>query len=93
MAFFDQKCLRCHSATAKRSKDPIMDTVQDIKTNTGSDGIPNIGTSGADSFLYKITVPGLVPDTIMPPPRANMGTLSAEESDYLKRWIDAGMPE
>ena len=42
MAFFDQKCLRCHSATAKRTKDPIMDTIQDIKTNTGSDGIPNM---------------------------------------------------
>lgn len=92
-AFFDQKCLRCHSSTAKRVKDPIMDTPAEIKANTGSSGIANIGTSGAESFLYKITVPGMIPDEIMPPPRANLGTLSAEEADYLKRWIDAGMPE
>lgn len=92
-AFFEQKCLRCHSSAAKRVKDPVMDTIADIKTNTGSSGIANIGTSGAESFLYKITVPGMIPDEIMPPPRANLGTLSAEEADYLKRWIDAGMPE
>lgn len=70
-----------------------MDTIAEIKTNMGSSGVANIGTSGAESFLYKITVPGMIPDEIMPPPRANLGTLSAEEADYLKRWIDAGMPE
>ncbi|MGE5086876.1 MAG: hypothetical protein ACM3MG_11290 [Bacillota bacterium] len=92
-AFFEQKCLRCHSSMAKRTKDPIMDTIEGIKTNTGSSGQANIGASGAESFLYKITVPGMIPGEVMPPPRANLGTLSAEEADYLKRWIDAGMPE
>ncbi|MBO9667158.1 MAG: hypothetical protein J7501_10130 [Bdellovibrio sp.] len=91
-AFFDAKCLNCHSSTAKRPKEPIMETAEQVRNAEGMDG-KIIGSSGAESLLYKITVPGLTFD-IMPPKRnPPLPQLTPAEADYLKRWIDAGMPE
>ncbi|UYL07719.1 hypothetical protein B9G69_011745 [Bdellovibrio sp. SKB1291214] len=92
MAFFDAKCLSCHSDLSKRPKDPRLDSVARIVEAKDMYDKPIVTPrSGVDSFLYKITVPGLT-DSIMPPARLNM-PLTAAEADYLKRWIDAGMPE
>ncbi|WP_413557445.1 hypothetical protein [Bdellovibrio sp. HCB209] len=91
MAFFDAKCLNCHSELAKRPKDPHLDSVAHIRAAKDINDQPIIGSTGANSLLYKITIPGLT-DSIMPPARYNM-QLTPAEADYLKRWIDAGMPE
>lgn len=92
MAFFDAKCLSCHSELSKRPKDPLLDSVARIMDAKDMYDKPIVTPrNGHDSFLYKITVPGLT-DSIMPPARVNM-QLTAAEADYLKRWIDAGMPE
>jgi hypothetical protein len=91
-AFFDTKCLSCHSELAKRPKDPHLDSIAHIlEAKDAFDKPIVISGNGAESFLYKITVPSLT-DGIMPPPRVNM-QLTPAEADYLKRWIDAGMPE
>lgn len=92
IAFFDAKCLSCHSELSKRPKDPLLDSVARIMDAKDMYDKPIVTPrNGHDSFLYKITVPGLT-DSIMPPARMNM-QLTAAEADYLKRWIDAGMPE
>ncbi|WP_142700667.1 c-type cytochrome domain-containing protein [Bdellovibrio sp. ZAP7] len=92
LAFFDAKCLSCHSELAKRPKDPRLDSIAHILDAKDAFDKPIVVSGqGAESFLYKITVPGLT-DGIMPPPRVNM-QLTPAEADYLKRWIDAGMPE
>jgi hypothetical protein len=77
---------------AKRPKDPRLDSIAHIQDAKDAFDKPIVVSGqGAESFLYKITVPGLT-DSIMPPPRVNM-QLTPAEADYLKRWIDAGMPE
>ncbi|WP_413584526.1 hypothetical protein [Bdellovibrio sp. HCB274] len=91
-AFFDAKCLNCHSSQVERPKDPMLDSIAHIlAAKDYTDKSITVYKNGADSLLYKITVPGLT-DTIMPPARTKV-QLTPAEADYLKRWIDAGMPE
>ncbi|WP_340597017.1 hypothetical protein [Bdellovibrio sp. GT3] len=92
MAFYDAKCLNCHSSSAARPKDPMLDSIANILLAKDYANLPiAVPYKGSESLLYKITVPGLT-DSIMPPARTKM-QLTPAEADYLKRWIDAGMPE
>lgn len=81
---FNAKCMVCHSKeTAKRT---VLDDLQVIKEK----GL--IKESAADSVLYQIVVPGMY-KRFMPPQNGKYGIkpLTPEETDYLKRWIDAGV--
>ncbi|WP_413574861.1 hypothetical protein ACLVWU_11535 [Bdellovibrio sp. HCB290] len=92
MAFFDAKCLNCHSSTVAKPKDPMLDSVANIvAAKDYADKHVTIPRNGAESLLYRITVPGLA-EEIMPPARTKV-QLTPAEADYLKRWIDAGLPE
>ncbi|KHD88141.1 MAG: hypothetical protein OM95_10210 [Bdellovibrio sp. ArHS] len=80
---FNAKCLVCHSKeTARRT---VLDDLDLIKAK----GL--IKESATESILYQIVVPGMY-KRFMPPQngKTSIKPLTAEETDYLKRWIEAG---
>lgn len=83
---FAPKCLSCHSA--EKAKKTNLEDLAHINERE------LIKEKAEDSILYKIVVaPGI--DTpkgkrFMPPTRSGMPAMTADEIDYLKRWIEAG---
>ncbi|WP_374030119.1 hypothetical protein [Bdellovibrio bacteriovorus] len=82
---FGPKCMACHSQ--ERAKRTVLEDVNVIREK----GF--LKEKAEDSILYQIVVPGLY-KRFMPPQNGKYGIapLTADEVDYLKRWIDAGAP-
>jgi hypothetical protein len=79
------KCLQCHSIS-----DSSVWTTLDEYSNYGMLGL--LGKTAEESKLYKVVIHA--PSTmVMPPEDSGVSNLSAEQLDFLKRWIDAGAPE
>ncbi len=83
------KCLTCHSGPPP----------SDGKKKTNLESLPAlheqelINATAEESLLYQIVVGIDLPDgkrKQMPPAKSGIPTLSAEQLDYVKRWIDAG---
>lgn len=80
------KCMVCHTAeTAKRT---VLDEVENLHDRN------LLAETAEDSILYQVTVPGMN-KRFMPPQRGKtiLPPLTAEELDYMKRWIEAGAPK
>jgi hypothetical protein len=79
-----ENCFGCHGAdSAHRAADLRLD-VRDDAVESGS-----IVPGDPDSSVMLDRIFSDDPDEIMPPPHAKK-TLSAEQKDFLKRWIAAG---
>ncbi|WP_295900589.1 c-type cytochrome [uncultured Bdellovibrio sp.] len=75
------KCLSCH--TTETAKKTVLEDLEHINAKE------LIKETAEDSLLYKIVVPGMY-KRFMPPTRTGIAPLTADELDYLKRWIDSG---
>jgi len=73
-------CLSCHSSDNPKAK-TFLDTLDALQKEE------LLGTSSADSKLYDIVTRAV---RFMPPARSGLPRLTAPETDYLKRWLDAG---
>lgn len=78
------KCLSCH--TEEAAKKTVLENYAVIKDQ----GL--LEATAEESMLYKVTVAGMA-KRFMPPKNKGIQPLTPEESDFLKRWIDAGAPE
>ncbi|MFS4461198.1 hypothetical protein [Bdellovibrio sp. HCB2-146] len=78
------KCLSCH--TEEAAKKTVLETYTVIKDQ----GL--LEATAEESLLYKVTVAGMA-KRFMPPKNKGIPPLTPQESDFLKRWIDAGAPE
>lgn len=78
------KCMTCH--TEEAAKKTVLETYAVIKDQ----GL--LETTAEESMLFKVTVEGMA-KRFMPPKNKGIPPLTPEESDYLKRWIQAGAPE
>lgn len=76
------KCLSCH-ATDSPGYQYALDDLQRMKDNE------LIVATADESLLYQVTVQGRV-KYFMPPKKSGLQSLTDEERDYLKRWIEAG---
>lgn len=76
------KCLSCH-ATDSPGYQYALDDLQRMKDNE------LILATAEDSLLYQVTIQGRV-KYFMPPKKSGLQSLTDEERDYLKRWIEAG---
>jgi mono/diheme cytochrome c family protein len=76
------KCLSCH-ATDSPGYQYALDDLERMKGNE------LILATADESLMYQVTVPGRV-KYFMPPKKSGLHPLTAEESDYLKRWIEDG---
>lgn len=76
----EPKCLRCHTEAAAKST--ILETVSFMQ------GQELLGNPAETSKLYKVVIPGMA-SRLMPPPRSGIPPLTADEADYLKRWIES----
>lgn len=75
------KCMVCH--TTESAKRTILETLEHIK------GHRLLAETAEASVLYQVTVPGMN-KRFMPPQRGKtiLPPLTADELDYLKRWIE-----
>lgn len=77
----EPKCLSCH--TTETAKKTVLEDVAHINEK----GL--LKEKAEDSILYQITVPGMY-KRFMPPTRTGIAPLTADELDYMKRWIESG---
>lgn len=76
------KCLSCH-ATDSPGYQYALDDLERMKGNE------LIAATADESLMFQVTIPGRV-KYFMPPKKSGLHPLTAEESDYLKRWIEDG---
>lgn len=81
----EPKCLRCHTPVEGKAK-TVLTSTSEIQ------GQELIASTAEASKLYQVVIPGLN-KRFMPPPKSGIPALTAEEADYLKRWILSVPPD
>lgn len=79
----EPKCMKCHREATARAT--ILETV------TGMQMQELIGKTAEESPLYQVVIKGMN-KRFMPPPQSGLAPLTADEADYLKRWIESVPP-
>jgi hypothetical protein len=83
----EPRCLHCHKegATDPNASETFLFPYSELASHPKL-----LGTGSADSRLFKMV--SRTDDRRMPPPEES-GPLSADEIEFIKRWVDAGHPE
>ncbi|XGC79604.1 hypothetical protein ACES2L_09725 [Bdellovibrio bacteriovorus] len=85
----DQKCLKCHVV----GKKTVLENLEGLKASVKQILVPKDPASPVESTpLYRAVVPPLDNPTApprMPPARASLAPLTADEVEYLKKFIQA----
>jgi uncharacterized membrane protein/mono/diheme cytochrome c family protein len=82
---FSAKCAECHGAGLSRPRGNF-DYITDLKRVANNPALV-VPFEPAQSELWN-----LIRDDEMPPAEAEAGTLSAEEKEVIRAWIEAGAP-
>lgn len=83
------RCFQCHGTDpAQRQADLRLDVAE--SATAARDGGAAIVPGDLDASEVWRRVTSQDPDLVMPPPGSNRRTLSAEEQDVLRGWIEAG---
>lgn len=77
------KCLLCHSSSGEEKDLSFYPYSELIKLKEWD--APAAQSSVLDEMMNK--------EDGMPPPESNLGSLTDDEVEFVKRWIDAGKPE
>lgn len=80
----EPKCLRCHVPVDGKDN-TILESLSAIQ------GQELVSATAEKSVLYQVVIPGMN-KRFMPPPKSGNPPLTAEEADYLKRWIESLPP-
>jgi len=85
-----ENCFACHGPDAANQQAGLrLDRAEDATAELGSGGRAIVpGKIDESELIARITADD--PDTVMPPPAAKIGRLSAEQVALLERWITAG---
>ena len=85
-----ENCFACHGPDAANQQAGLrLDRAEDATAELGSGARAIVpGKIAASELIARITSHD--PDTVMPPPAAKIGRLSAEQVALLERWITAG---
>jgi hypothetical protein len=90
LPLLSDKCFHCHGPDEKGRKAGLRLDTQEGAFAPRKDGQPSVIVAGksAESELVRRLVSS-DPDDLMPPPDANR-TLTPQQKDTLKRWVDEG---
>ncbi|HJT79443.1 MAG TPA: DUF1549 domain-containing protein, partial [Gemmataceae bacterium] len=84
LPILSQNCFRCHGPDEKARKAKLR-----LDTHEGALKVIVPGKSGASELVRRINA--APHDGHMPPPRSNL-TLTQQQKDLLRRWVDQGAP-